>query len=381
MTSLSRPNRAILDQGIDLYRDCMRKFLIRNLKSVQGRTLNQAIQGGLPDWRAEYFRRYCEQGKSVEDFIDVNDFPRLIFRYKKDTFSNISNNDLAVLQRHCNALVTARNEVAHPKERDVTTEAIRAYLFHVGEILGLINCPDEAAQVTQLVSQIPDPTTAQLAEQLGQMALTIMEHSAQLERLDSESDRAMYGVVENIVSDISVLRNELDSSRKRIEIRLDEQGELLSILREKASNHAMETPNNLELQQLIAELEHVRDIIADQSGVISELSDKIDHFEALSVANQTETVSFGNSWLGQTDDLENNDQSELPSGIVQFLQAFSVPEQRDNDVLPNIWPGARYYCSHEGCNFYDGTRKAWWNKYKAVEHAETTGHEIEIVEV
>ena len=42
----------------------------------------------------------------------------------------------------------------------------------------------------------------------------------------------------------------------------------------------------------------------------------------------------------------------------------------------DIFPSARFYCTEPDCRFYDGTRKAWYNEDKAIEHEQLTGHDI-----
>ena len=56
MTTVNRPNRDALNRAVDIFRDAMRPFIVRCLKSVPRRSVDQLISAVLPDNSAEQFR-------------------------------------------------------------------------------------------------------------------------------------------------------------------------------------------------------------------------------------------------------------------------------------------------------------------------------------
>ena len=47
MADIDRSNQEVLNKAVNIYRDCMRQFLIRNLKRVPGSTLEEVVKSAL----------------------------------------------------------------------------------------------------------------------------------------------------------------------------------------------------------------------------------------------------------------------------------------------------------------------------------------------
>ena len=57
MQTTNRQNEDALRQAIDIYRDAMRAFIVRQLKRVPGASVEELIERGLGDRQAEEFNR------------------------------------------------------------------------------------------------------------------------------------------------------------------------------------------------------------------------------------------------------------------------------------------------------------------------------------
>ena len=146
MAKTDRPNRDALSDALDIYRDAMRPFIVRYLKQVKGRRVSDVISDSLNDRQAEQFRQTLAQGNSVEDAIDINDFPNLVSRQWHAVFGRVFKEDKTV-QSLLWMIVTVRNEVAHPNTRDMDAEYARSRLYDIGDVLGRINASDAKREV------------------------------------------------------------------------------------------------------------------------------------------------------------------------------------------------------------------------------------------
>ena len=57
MTTVDRPNRAALNNALDLFRDAMRPFIIRHLSSIPGTNAEGAVKRSLPDQKVAQFNQ------------------------------------------------------------------------------------------------------------------------------------------------------------------------------------------------------------------------------------------------------------------------------------------------------------------------------------
>ncbi len=126
MNSSERPNQDALYQALNIYRDAMRPFILRNLKTVQGLAPEDRFQN--------------------EADIDIGDFPHLFRRYWRDVFEQRFDPDRDV--RSAVGIITeARNKVAHPQAEDFAPEYALSRLHEIADMLGQINVPKQKGEV------------------------------------------------------------------------------------------------------------------------------------------------------------------------------------------------------------------------------------------
>ena len=150
MTTVSRPNKDALTKALDILRDAMRPFIVRNLRSIPGGRPDERIRSSLERWTPDDYRHNTASGHvDVESLLDINNFPILIRDYWRDTFRNALGNDMAV-QNALWQIKEARNQASHPSTQDIDPEFARAHLFHIIDVLGKIGRPNERTEVERI---------------------------------------------------------------------------------------------------------------------------------------------------------------------------------------------------------------------------------------
>ena len=157
-TTIARPNRDALNKAIDVYRDAMRPFIVRTLRTVKGATVEEAIRQSLNERSRDQFDRNLKaNGGNAAAAIDVNDFPHIVQR-NRNAFSAYGN----ALTSEMWLVVEARNPAAHPPDRDMDAEITRATLTFIAGALGRTNHPAQKAEVEAIRDALvaPPPPSA-----------------------------------------------------------------------------------------------------------------------------------------------------------------------------------------------------------------------------
>ena len=126
MNSPKRPNQDALYQALNTYRDAMRPFILRNLKTVQDLSPEDRFQN--------------------EADVDIGDFPHLFRRYWRDAFEQCFDLDRDV-RSAVGVITEARNKVAHPQTEDFASEYALSRLHEIADMLGQINAPEQKREV------------------------------------------------------------------------------------------------------------------------------------------------------------------------------------------------------------------------------------------
>ena len=149
MTTIYRPNKDALIKVIDIYRDAMRPFLVHHLRQVPGRRAEEAIKQALRDNQANQFDQNLRNGRSIEESIDINDFPELVRTHWRDVFSSRFPGDRN-FQNRLYEIKTIRDEASHPGAGDLDEEKTRVHMYMVADVLGKIGRPEEKEEVEKV---------------------------------------------------------------------------------------------------------------------------------------------------------------------------------------------------------------------------------------
>ncbi len=129
MNSPKRLNQDALYQALNIYRDAMRPFILRNLKTVQGLAPEDRFQNAAD--------------------IDIGNFPYLFREYWHDVFKHCFDPDRDV--RSAVGIITeARNQVSHPGTEDIDPSYALSRLHDIADVLGQINAPDQKREVESI---------------------------------------------------------------------------------------------------------------------------------------------------------------------------------------------------------------------------------------
>ncbi len=175
MTTIRRPNKDGLIKTIDIYRDAMRPFLVHHLKQVPGKHLEDAVRQSLRDNQANQFAQNLRNGKTIEESIDVNDFPEMVNTYWRDVFANRFSGD-RVIRNRLHDIKAIRDEASHPGAADLDEEKTRAHIYMVADVLGKIGRLEEKREVEKIRDELfaspqseatPTPTPEQPGDNQG----------------------------------------------------------------------------------------------------------------------------------------------------------------------------------------------------------------------
>ena len=153
MTTIPRPNKEALIKVIDIYRDAMRPFLVHHLRQAPGKRVEDAIKQALKDNQANQFEQNLRNGRSVEESIDINDFPELVRVHWRDVFSNRFPGD-RVMQNRLYEIKSIRDEASHPEASDIDEEKTRAHIYMVADVLGKIGRTGEKEEVEKIREEL-----------------------------------------------------------------------------------------------------------------------------------------------------------------------------------------------------------------------------------
>ena len=157
---IKRPNRAVLSDALDEYRDAMRSFIVHAMKRIKGKGIEKAIYDSLSRRRADEFKRHLlNNGYNVEGAIDIGDFPNLIRRNWGHVFSQQFGGDMNI-QNLLHFIAKARNEVSHPGTEDLDAKYTSVVLYHIVDVLGKINAPEAKASVEKGCDKLSHPDDA-----------------------------------------------------------------------------------------------------------------------------------------------------------------------------------------------------------------------------
>lgn len=188
------PNEEALRKAHRIYLDAMRPFIIRCLKRIPGRTLEDLIRD-VSDY---------EPNDDILNVIDINNIPLFLRNHWYDIFSKEFNADLNV-QNTTWLIVEGRNSWAHPGTDDIDSESTRTHLFHVARVLGEI----KDSHAKQAVETIRD----QLFSDEVEVHPAEVENAALKEDLSKMSDK---------IAKIQAEKNELEECLQDVQNELED---------------------------------------------------------------------------------------------------------------------------------------------------------------
>ena len=177
-----RPNKKALVDALDIYRDAMRPFIVRSLRRVRGGKVEDHTKAVLRDDRYNQFEQDIREGRSVEESIDVNDFPQVVKGYWRDVFRD-SFKQSSAARDALYRIVEARNRVSHPGIQDIELDYTMNHLRDIARVLTEINEPDQSRAVEDIRSALMPFSTP--AHKFRQGNRDVYAFALDLETLDN----------------------------------------------------------------------------------------------------------------------------------------------------------------------------------------------------
>lgn len=154
----ARPNQTALREAVDIYRDAMRPFLIRELKKQRGVKPEEAIRQSLPPASQDQFTKNLQADGILEAAIDVNDFPHVVQR-NRDAFQSCLERDRSFTNKLW-LVKDGRDKVSHPSPQDLDSEYVRTQLFLIADALNVIGMATQKAKVEEVRDRLITPDTS-----------------------------------------------------------------------------------------------------------------------------------------------------------------------------------------------------------------------------
>ena len=159
---IERPNEDALNNGIRIYRDAMRPFIIRQLRRAKGLQPTDAVRRSLHgNLRDNFDFNLNKNNDRLDATIDIGHFSWIIGDRDnwEQCFSRPFRSDRNV-QSHLRLIYEGRNAVSHPDTGDLDRDEVHATLTHIINILGRINAPEERSSVEKIRESLIQPNLA-----------------------------------------------------------------------------------------------------------------------------------------------------------------------------------------------------------------------------
>ena len=247
----NRPNRQALSDALDTYRDAMRPFVIRHLKRMRGQNVETAIGYALHDGQYNRFNQNLKSGRSVEESIDITDFPNIVRKHWRDAFKDAFRFGSGAVDS-LYAIAEARNTVAHPGNDDLDLQYTTDHISKIASILSEINEPDRSRAVNEIKNQLMPLVTP--AHRFRQGGRDVYAFALDIETLDNLlPDR----VDDSVVKDANrpLTRSHARNIQKYLEERHDW---LLGTLLLGVSPNAVEFRSYMEEENAISSVGELR---------------------------------------------------------------------------------------------------------------------------
>ena len=273
------PNRQALRKAHDIYRDAMRRFIIRCLKRIQGRTVEELIRDSLDDHGIEQFEQDLRSNGSIEAAIDIKHFPHIIRKYwnpprgfKQDFDFN------SKVRGKTETIVEGRNFWAHPGLKDVDPAHTQANLTSVAEVLGEIKNQDAKREVENIRDQLlsnevekhpAEVESANLKERLANRDDELKAEKAKLAKLDEQLQ-----VAENKLAEMEGMEAEW--------VKMDER--LKTVLKELTDTRAEKSESDERIKTLSEQLTKLENRLKNEHSPIAE------RFQERTTLEERETI-------------------------------------------------------------------------------------------
>ena len=159
MTSnMYHPKQNAFQQGVDIYRDAMRDFIVRCMRKKRGVSLKEGIRSSLVDRQLPHFDESLRNnGNDVKSAIDTGFIPLIVGRNWNDVFQHEFKNARTV-RSNISVITQNRNDLlGHaPDGDDADVAKVETGLQLISEVMASINRPDLDDEVLAIRNKLRD---------------------------------------------------------------------------------------------------------------------------------------------------------------------------------------------------------------------------------
>ncbi len=183
MITTKYPNRDALYAGYTIYRDPMRRFIIRCLKKHPDAKPEELISKVLT--RKSDKPIILNNEIEATEAIDIGDFPDMVTGYWKDVVSFCEEFDAdSTVRTDMEDIRKGRKLWAHPKLEDIDSGKTQTLLSLISKVLGEINEPDEKRKIEVIRNQLfPYDSESNLEKVRGELTRFKKQQEATDKRL------------------------------------------------------------------------------------------------------------------------------------------------------------------------------------------------------
>ena len=187
MAIINRPYQDKLYQALNVYRDTMRAFIMRQFQenSISAVDAISASLGEEARWR---FQKARGERDDIETAFDINWFRSIIDRSWSEAFAS-EFADREILHEF-DAISEVRNLVAHPQKRDINRKRAYAGLEQIAHVLHYIGDEKEQSKLKEIIDGHPDvqPTPIALSSSIADEEMQQIAESV-AQRFESAIDK------------------------------------------------------------------------------------------------------------------------------------------------------------------------------------------------
>ena len=312
LSTTDYPNQEALNKALNIYRTCMRGFIIFHLQKIPGTNVEDVVIDSVNDWRAGKIERKLNEGMDIKSIIDIDDFPILVVGERginwKEVFKGPLNEDKD-FQNQLWLIKTCRDQSwAHPPEGDAESEGTRAYLFLIAEVLRKIKRPDKQCEIEAIRDELFFDDSA---ERLEKAKKDIAEYKRSLTETEqrlaaAEAEKKEY---EQKNTELSEQIDAKEKQRKELDGQLKEEKKRTAKLRSDLSDVKK------RLEESEAAQAEYQERFEAESKKLKEPKEERKEFKATKTKSRKKNMTIAERFVSETTEDTRN---ELARKVVEL---------------------------------------------------------------
>ena len=162
VTITQRPNSRALNDGLDIYRDAMRSFIVQQLEEADTTDKKAAVLRALHSDGRQFFERDLTRNRgNLGATIDINNFSWIIENNANwdQCFASVFGHKPST-RNQLRTIADSRNAVAHPNTGDLDTYHVVSALTQIAEVLDQIEASTQKSAVEEIRESLLQPNLA-----------------------------------------------------------------------------------------------------------------------------------------------------------------------------------------------------------------------------